>query len=124
MLVTTDNGFPEASDMKKAGEIIVKILRAGTPVVARPEAGAPLGDAAHMPDAQVHEKALKGEAKSHTTSLVSLSICEMKTFANQYRFGNADEITTKAYHRLQLLDGLANPIAVFKFKYRSRGMYR
>ncbi|KUJ24190.1 uncharacterized protein LY89DRAFT_727226 [Mollisia scopiformis] len=92
----------DADAMKQAGEIVVQFFRAGTPTLATPEKSTPLGDGLQMNQAEIHEKALKGEAKSHTTY-----------------FGDAVETRSKIYHWVRLLDGKDKPIATFKLKYRS-----
>ncbi|KAF8860116.1 hypothetical protein BDZ45DRAFT_801128 [Acephala macrosclerotiorum] len=56
-----------------------------------------------MSKAEVHEKALKGEAKSHTTSV-----------------SGATEPLKKEYDALEPLDGRENPKATFKFKCQSQ----
>jgi len=88
--------------MGKVGEILVKIYRGdkGEPSQNKLTSFDPLGDGS----GEVHEKALKGQAKSHSVLL-----------------GPADEmVKTPLYHTTKRIDGDGFPIAIFKFKYRSR----
>ncbi|KAF8860115.1 hypothetical protein BDZ45DRAFT_649240 [Acephala macrosclerotiorum] len=85
----------------KVGEIQVKVYRAAQPIELKSNALAE--DVATSLGAKVHEKALKGEAKSHSV-----------------KFGPASQLVEKSYWTTENLDGDDYPIAIFKFKYRSR----
>jgi hypothetical protein len=71
----------------------------------------------------VHEKALKGEAKSHTTSyVVSLLSQELQPTNIQFSLSQAIE-TPVTFVNTHELDGKDYPIAIYKYKYRSRGAF-
>ncbi|CAG8983040.1 hypothetical protein HYALB_00010167 [Hymenoscyphus albidus] len=92
----------DSKRVSKLGEIVVGFWRASTPIDTPPDEvtkppGKKLADVT-----SVHEKAMKGQAKSHST-----------LFAPPVA-------TTVRYSRVQELDGIDHPLAIFRFKYRSR----
>ncbi|KAE9368742.1 hypothetical protein N431DRAFT_494137 [Stipitochalara longipes BDJ] len=87
--------------IEEIGEIIVKIFRGG-PAEATEETNTNILNLRSM-NGPVHEKALKGDAKSHNAAL-----------------GPATQLVPKSYVNSKKLDGIDYPIAIFKFKYRSR----
>lgn len=101
---------PDSNRVKKdtkalagIGEIVVSVHRAMqresiVPVVAN------YNVAQHKPPAEVAEKALKGKAISHGVS-----------------YGE-QQIVTRTSKETVDLDGPQNPVGVFVFKYRSRGL--
>ncbi|KAK0123066.1 hypothetical protein ONS96_010074 [Cadophora gregata f. sp. sojae] len=91
----------DAKRMDQVGEIFVVFHRCADPVSSR--SGNSRHNGGSMPTANVHEKALKGQAKTHTTSLGAGSLVEKKHV-----------------HSVKL-DGEDYPQAIFRFKYRSRG---
>ncbi|KAI9047563.1 hypothetical protein LZ554_008279 [Drepanopeziza brunnea f. sp. 'monogermtubi'] len=84
--------------MKEAGEIKILVHRGGEASTGTSQASA---IRAHAP-AKVHEKSLKGQAKSHTTSL-----------------GPAKEPVPMEYSASEKIDGREYPRAIYQFKYRS-----
>jgi hypothetical protein len=85
------------------GEICVSVFR----TLQRDPIVPPLADyrtAQYTPVAEVSEKALKGKAISHGVA-----------------YGE-QRIVTRYYKETVDVDGSNNPVAVFVFKYRSRGM--
>ncbi|EKD18506.1 hypothetical protein MBM_03499 [Drepanopeziza brunnea f. sp. 'multigermtubi' MB_m1] len=84
--------------MKEAGEIKILVHRGGEVSAAISQASA---IRTHAP-AKVHEKSLKGQAKSHTTSL-----------------GPAKELAPLNYSASKMIDGKEYPRAICRFKYRS-----
>ncbi|EPE24633.1 hypothetical protein GLAREA_08486 [Glarea lozoyensis ATCC 20868] len=85
--------------LKGAGCIIVTIFRGKQPEPSIGHSGPPPSALT----AKVHEKALKGEAKSHTTS-----------------FSPSLDIPSPSFVHVTEMDGKDYPIAIFKYKYRSR----
>ncbi|KAE9368743.1 hypothetical protein N431DRAFT_347016 [Stipitochalara longipes BDJ] len=85
----------------KVGEIVIKLHRRykGRFIGPKVQQDAPLNE----PPSIVHEKALKGQAKSH-----SIALGEARSSKFSWRF-EAD-----------FIDGEDHPIAVFRFKYRDR----
>ncbi|PMD61670.1 uncharacterized protein K444DRAFT_628688 [Hyaloscypha bicolor E] len=92
-------------DMKRiqeVGEIIVKVYKGGE-IKDTTRSSTTNNIDLHSVGDKVHEKALKGDPKSHSASL-----------------GPATELVKKSYVACQKVDGVDYPIAIFKFKYRSR----
>ncbi|KAF4626757.1 hypothetical protein G7Y89_g11399 [Cudoniella acicularis] len=90
----------DAELVQGMGEIVVKFHRKTEP---RPE-DCPRNRALEAQSlSQVHEKALKGEAKSHNTS-----------------YGKAEEMKMAVWTVSKFLDGGDFPMALFRFKYRSK----
>lgn len=110
----------QTEQISTVGEIIVKVFRLGPPNPGR--AGQTLGNlgTAQYGD-PVHEKALKGEAKTHGTVQVSPDESELSPSDHPLRLG-----ATKVRHekteliRAEKLDGEDFPVAIFKFIYRSK----
>ncbi|KAA8575013.1 hypothetical protein MFRU_002g03550 [Monilinia fructicola] len=88
--------------LSAAGEIIVKVYRRSA---KRPSRGSSLSHRKINVDTliDVHEKALKGRAISHSTGL-----------------GAPQPAKAHDRHRFGYLDGKDYPIAIFRFKYRSK----
>lgn len=108
-LLTVDD--PDSHRVKKdakalagIGEIVVSVHRAVQREVNHPVVGN-YNLAQHKPPAEVAEKALKGKAISNGVS-----------------YGE-QQIVTRTSKETTDLDGPHNPIGVFVFKYRSRGMH-
>ncbi|PMD38440.1 hypothetical protein L207DRAFT_585338 [Hyaloscypha variabilis F] len=95
----------DKSLMNKVGEIVVKLHRRHKSHFIGPkvEHDAPLD----APPSVVHEKALKGQAKSHGIALGQ---------ARASRFSRKFEAN--------FMDGEGKPIAVFRFKYRDQKAFR
>ena len=93
----------DAKALAGIGEIVVSVYRA-----VQKETNTPVANynmAHYKPPAEVAEKALKGKAISQGVS-----------------YGQ-QQIVTRTSKETVDLDGPHNPIGVFVFKYRSRGMY-
>ncbi|RAL68253.1 hypothetical protein DID88_008953 [Monilinia fructigena] len=91
----------DAERLSGAGEIIVKVYRRGAKRLSH---GSSLSHRNLNIDTSnaVHEKALKGRALSHSTGL-----------------GTPQPVNASNRYLSEYLDGKDNPIAIFRFKYRS-----
>ncbi|TGO24900.1 hypothetical protein BPAE_0092g00190 [Botrytis paeoniae] len=89
----------DKAEAEKVGTIEIRIWRASESVPVQPEYPQTIKSSSNT----FHEKALKGQAKSHNVSY-------------------SPETTTSAqnYVRTTTLDGEDYPIAIYKFKYRSK----
>ncbi|KUJ24191.1 uncharacterized protein LY89DRAFT_679393 [Mollisia scopiformis] len=90
----------DAETIGSIGEIEVKVYRCNA--ISEVDAYLPL-DAPTSLSTKVHEKALKGNSKSHSVN-----------------FDAATKLVKKDYFNVNKIDGINYPIAVFKLKYRSR----
>ncbi|KAH9207285.1 hypothetical protein DL95DRAFT_396184 [Leptodontidium sp. 2 PMI_412] len=88
----------DSEHMNEVGEIAFRIWRSSE---ARPREAHNYTELAGAK--AVHEKALKGQAKSHTTTL-----------------GEASRVVSRTVVSCEKLDGVDYPIAIFKFMYRSK----
>jgi hypothetical protein len=104
--------------MDQVGEITVHVYRGGE-ATADPDWVAKDLDSEAV--SKVHEKALKGQAKSHAMASAQFNLA-LKNHANSIlRFGPGSKVVKKSSFRSGLLDGPEYPLAIFRFKYRSRG---
>ncbi|KAF7939035.1 uncharacterized protein EAE98_001371 [Botrytis deweyae] len=110
IITTTDDSKlasikEDATRLSGVGEIVVKVHRRGEKIRSKNQSkrlNAPKKLAADSP-VLVHEKALKGQAMSHSTTL-----------------GAAQATKVGALCHLSYLDGIDYPIAIYRFKYRSK----
>lgn len=108
--------------LSEVGRIVVKVSRytGGLPAGNnyRPE----MTSLKNTYDNAVHEKALKGDAKSHGISYGLPHYILKHTLKNGCSLGAAEMSTAKFnYVNCEKVDGTDYPIAIFIFKYRSNG---
>jgi hypothetical protein len=110
----------EKEKMSKVGEIVIKVYRGstGVPTVCTMKEVKGLANAY---DNLIHENSLKGEAKSHSTSYIYLWL-DIKPHAEiKYSLGPAETTGINTNVHFDKLDGQYYPIAIYKFRYRSKG---
>ncbi|PMD38441.1 hypothetical protein L207DRAFT_599223 [Hyaloscypha variabilis F] len=90
----------DAKRIGEVGEISVRVFRKSESITSQKIFNCSLNSS---PGGAVHEKALKGQSKSHGTSL-----------------GAAQPAKAGIFYHSEYLDGFDKPIGVFRFKYRSR----
>jgi hypothetical protein len=73
-------------------------------------------------EGEIHEKALKGQSKSHGTSSVQITPSIAPRVTNTFfSLGTAQPAPPSNYWTTEFLDGENYPVGIFRFKYRSRG---
>ncbi|KAF8857647.1 hypothetical protein BDZ45DRAFT_744153 [Acephala macrosclerotiorum] len=91
----------DSERIEKVGEITVKFYRADASPEVQKDSKVARDPSSELSQSSVHEKALKGQAKSHQVS-----------------FGPADELISRLIVKADKIDNF--PIATFRFKYRSK----
>ncbi|TEY58714.1 hypothetical protein BOTCAL_0202g00170 [Botryotinia calthae] len=95
----------DATRLSVVGEIVIKVHRRGPRVVSQNQSSKLNASKKFAADssASVHEKALKGQAISHNTTL-----------------GAPQAAKATVLYKMSYRDGKEHPIAIYRFKYRSK----
>ncbi|KAF7960663.1 hypothetical protein EAE96_000337 [Botrytis aclada] len=95
----------DAKRLSDVGEIVVKVHRRGERIRSQKQSKRLRASKKLAADssASVHEKALKGQAMSHSTTL-----------------GAPQATTASNVSKMSYVDGKDKPIAIYRFKYRSK----
>ena len=101
------------------GEIVLAVYRTAQTRMKEPLGRYNLSERATPKE--IAEKALKGQALSHGVAYVTHCAILESRLTSLSRFGATTTIHMPLTRGVSYTDGRKNPLAVFVFKYRSRG---
>jgi hypothetical protein len=107
----------DTETISSVGEIVVRAFRRGKGSRVRGVAGTMVSNGV----TEIAEKALKGHTLSHTTQYVPPDMQGCTYYHARYETAEPFR-PLKFMGEAPFLDGIDNPFAVYRFKYRSKGL--